>query len=377
MSHEEEPFKLFVSRIPSKWTETLMMEHFEDCAFGAIERVELFTGRKNHRPTNHRRGVGNICYAYKNDGYCDKGNECPFSHNMEDEEEEVCDGDGGETGENHHSGNGLVVFATREGKEAALQQSSLHVSHRIVKLREWSSVEDGRDTQTCYAWSNYNCTHGDDCRFAHTGPGSCVVVGTPYQGRRFQCMSWKGKGSCSKGDACSFIHSDKLKAIKAKAVPHTTASTASSSSSSSSSQKNKGERKEEVQVEVEGDAKGASTAGTSGRGLCSQFKKKGKCRRGDDCPYSHNLAAAAASKRSQRTAGNAVGTKERETPTTTSSSSSRSSSSNPDQISSRFFNSDQHLAQKRRITGAVLVESRKKRLNTVTKFDDDNDDEKE
>ena len=58
------PYKLFVSRIPPKWTEKLMMEHFTHLGFG-VERVELFTGKRedSSRPARSKRGFGNICYA--------------------------------------------------------------------------------------------------------------------------------------------------------------------------------------------------------------------------------------------------------------------------------------------------------------------------
>ena len=83
---------------------------------------------------------------------------------------------------------------------AALAQETVYVSHKSIKFSPWMSTEDGRDTTSCYAWSKFNCTRGDACRFTHDGPGACVKVSESYRGRKFQCMSFQKKGKCSKGE---------------------------------------------------------------------------------------------------------------------------------------------------------------------------------
>ena len=116
--YPEEPWKCFVSRIPSKWTETLFFEHVRDMSFGTVSRVELFYGRKaDARPANTRRGFGNMCYAFKNDGTCEKGDECLFSHDIAAEEVKEAatpakkEGEGeAAEGNGPHAGNGFVAY---------------------------------------------------------------------------------------------------------------------------------------------------------------------------------------------------------------------------------------------------------------------------
>lgn len=146
-------------------------------------------------------------------------------------------------------------------------------------------------------WQRFNCTRGDDCKFAHEGPGACETVGIAYQGRKFQCLSFKSKGKCSKGSACLFLHVAR-------------------------------EKKKSAAV-VAGDESAESQTGHAAAkkvGICSSYKKKGKCRKGDRCPYSHDV---------------------------------------PSKISN-----DTSDKKRKRIDGKELVERRTK-LNTKVLFDDD------
>ena len=304
-----------------------MMEHFGDLGFGEVSRVELFAAAKRDaRPEKTRRGFGNMCYAFKNDGACAKGDDCPFSHDVSEEEEAppkpafgigVSSSAAVEPRE-EHTGNGCVVFHTELGMTKALEQSTIQVSHKSINLRPWSSLEDGRDTTKCYAWSKFNCTHGDNCKFAHTGPGACAKVGDAYKGRKFQCMSWKKSGKCSKGEMCLFLHTDATKAIK----------------------KDKSRADSGDMEAADADASDSETKNKKKKGLCDNLEKKGKCRKGDKCPYSHNIAGIEAGAQSTE-AHEGKGTHQ------------------------------PCLTRKRKITGAFLVQSRKARLNTVTKFDEE------
>jgi hypothetical protein len=230
-------FKVFVSRIPDKWTEKLMMEHFCALGFGEVASVELFTTKKKGRDEFTRRGAGNICFAFKNTGHCDRGDSCVFSHSVESapSSESL-----------PHIGCGLVYFTTIEGMNAALAQGTLHVSHRTVKISASYEPDERADITICYSWSKGQCTRGDQCRFSHDGPGGCMKVGTPFQGRKFHCLSFKTKGKCSKGDKCEFLHVESDKNI-VSAV-------------------------KQVKAPVE-------SADGSVKGVCFTFKKKGKCRK--------------------------------------------------------------------------------------------------
>ena len=74
--------KVYVSRLPPAWTESLLREHFGSC-FGTVSEAEVFTSRSNkHRPNFTKRGVGHACFAFKNEGKCDRGDSCLFSHDL-------------------------------------------------------------------------------------------------------------------------------------------------------------------------------------------------------------------------------------------------------------------------------------------------------
>lgn len=270
MSYEEEEtkqpeWKVFVSRIPAKWTKELMLEHFKSMEFGEVLDVEIFTGARE-RPKATMRGAGNLCFAFKNNGFCPKGDECLFSHQMEEFVEETDDSN------KQHLGSGCVYFATEEGMKNALDQSTLHLSRRLVKISPFQSADEGRDCVTCYAWQRFNCTHGDECKFSHDGPGACEKVGVKYQGRKFQCLSFKKTGKCSKGDYCTFIHSFSGKKNKAN-----------SEAGEDEKQEQPGEKRKLDE---------ASDGASKKKGICDSFKKKGKCRKGDRCPYSHDIQSS-------------------------------------------------------------------------------------
>ena len=75
--------------------------------FGDVHSAEIFTKRKTRKDIT-RRGAGNICYAWKNEGKCDKGSACLFSHSsIPDDNEE-------EQGENS-LGSGCVFFNSETG----------------------------------------------------------------------------------------------------------------------------------------------------------------------------------------------------------------------------------------------------------------------
>ena len=242
--------KVYVSRLPPAWTESLLREHFGSC-FGTVSEAEVFTSRSNkHRPNFTKRGVGHACFAFKNEGKCDRGDSCLFSHDLSTgEEEPQQDEEDGVEGQ--RTGSGSVTFERQEDAQKAIEQGSIHASKKTIRISSFQSREDGRDENACYAWSKGNCVHGDNCRFSHEGEGSLAKQSDPYHGRKFQCLSWKTKGKCSKGDKCSFLHTD-------------------------------GGNKEK---------KTKTTRETKGVGICDNFRKKGKCRKGEKCKYSHDLDA--------------------------------------------------------------------------------------
>ena len=166
-----------------------------------------------------------------------------------------------------------------------------------------------------------------------------MKVGEKYQGRKWHCMSWKKKGKCSKGEYCNFIHDQAMKGN----------GSGSSSSSSSSSGGGGGDDVDDVDAEGGSSSSGGGGGGSGNskpKGICNTFKKKGKCRKGDKCPYSHDLP---------------------------NHNNNNNNNNNSSSSSSGQWGVDEWTKEggkKRKITGAVLVDARRARLNTVTKFED-------
>ena len=249
---DDEQLRVFVSRIPAKWTAELMTEHFQTLGMDATG-AEIFTSKRAAKVPS-KRGAGNLCYQWKNEGRCDHGDGCRFAHS-------TTAGAGGEDEGGAMLSSGAVWFASAAGVEAALALGTMHVGHRTVKISPFCATDDGRDTTACYAFARFCCSRGDDCRFSHQGPGGCVVVGEPRQGRKFQCLSWKSKGKCSKGDACLFLHAARGGGEGGGGGEHAAAS---------------------------------KPKKAGGAGACRNWAKWGKCKRGEDCPFlaSHGPAVA-------------------------------------------------------------------------------------
>jgi RNA recognition motif-containing protein len=182
---ESEGFKVFVSRLPSEWTEQHLQQHFEAC-FGPILSVSIASHDTNPRGKQS-------------------------------------------------SGFGFIVFESYESQQSALAQMVVHAKKKTIQIRPHRNQEEdeeggegGGDDQICYMWRRHGCVRGDDCKFLHEGEGGCIQVSAPGEGKK-KCLSFKSKGKCSKGDACPFLH-----VSKTNALPIETKVSASSSTSSSS-----------------------------------------------------------------------------------------------------------------------------------------------
>jgi RNA recognition motif-containing protein len=147
---QSEKFEVFVSRLPTAWSEEQLRQHFEAC-FGNVLSVTIKTDDTSNKSL----------------------------------------------------GYGFVVFSSQASQEAALEQQSIHAKKRIIQIRP---IGYGQDTNVCYLWQRHQCVRGDNCKFLHEGDGGCLLVSAPGEGKRKKCISFKSKGKCSKGDACPFLH---------------------------------------------------------------------------------------------------------------------------------------------------------------------------
>ena len=175
-------------------------------------------------------------------------------------------------------GFGYVVFSTEEARTAALNQGSIHAKKRNIKISavERSSVEEdsAASSVVCYLWQRFQCVKGESCKFKHECPGKCIEVSLPGEGKTKKCLSFKSKGKCSKGEACPFLH------IFTKSseglAPKSTAAVVPS-----------------VPAGVGAVDSAAAPAPSHEKGICNKFRR-GKCRKGDACIFAHVTAIPAA-----------------------------------------------------------------------------------
>lgn len=189
-------FKVYVSRLPEKWNNELLVEHFQSCFGKVVEGTVIW----------------------------DKENDCS-------------------------RGFGYVTFENQSSRDAAIAQGSIHAKRKIIQIKPVSREQilgRGRDNGICYLWAKNACVKGDLCKFLHEGPGSCISVSAPGQGKR-KCLSFKTKGKCGKGDQCPFRH----------------------------------ERNQDPIVE--------KSKSIDKIKICHKFKK-GKCKHGDSCLFSHDIS---------------------------------------------------------------------------------------
>jgi len=265
---EKTEFKVFVSRIPPQWGTPKIKEHFT-LLFGEVVSVDIFGPGKEEKAEIRKENRKTMCYAFLK-GECTRGEWCEFSH-------EVTSGGAG-----HGKGagqKGVIYFRTQQSVDRALSKGTIHISSRNLRILAYQSTEDGRDTSTCYAWANFNCTRGTECIFAHDGPGGCVKVSAPGEGRAFvgrPCLSFKTKGKCSKGDTCTFQHISREKASIVNT--HTVFE--------------KDDAKADAGDETTRVSKPKEPAKPSAAGICDNFRKTGRCRKGDRCKYEHPASFA-------------------------------------------------------------------------------------
>mmetsp|Transcript_9310 Transcript_9310/g.13216 ORF Transcript_9310/g.13216 Transcript_9310/m.13216 type:complete len:526 (+) Transcript_9310:61-1638(+) len=182
-----------------------------------------------------------------------------------------------------HKGFGYVSMISEEKRDKILEIGFLrtnlgrkkHIIYicpidRINQTRDEGIGENNRfgnkNPGICFLWSKFRCPYGNACKFSHTGEGGCInnVIshGTEAQGekKKQKCFSFKSKGKCKLGTNCPFSHDIK------KACDF---------------------RNENDNDEV----KSCNTTNIDLKSTrekdCINWKTKGKCRKGDKCPYRH------------------------------------------------------------------------------------------
>ena len=264
----DEENKIHISRVPTKFCEDIVKRILQDkLGENTVQLVELIY------PRDDSEGAGGEI-KYGNEG----GEETTLINNNKNEGD-----DEGDAANKEHRGFGFVSFSSRAVMEKALELETIKGGRKATSkklhtlyLRPYhgATTTNGNDDNDdpknlCYLWLKNRCPYGDDCKFVHAGPGGCIIIGSDKKNdkkKRGKCFAFK-KGKCTKGDDCPFSHDFEPKLSKKASKTRT-----------SNDESDDNQRKDILKSEKD----------------CINWKTKGKCRKGDKCPYRHDKAVQTA-----------------------------------------------------------------------------------
>jgi len=191
----------------------------------------------------------------------------PTEVHLVESKEEGNKEEGNKEGEDEgHLGYGYVTFGNEEDRSLVLSRGTVKAGKKhtiIFRPISRTSGPTSSGDNICYLYQRFVCPHGSNCKFLHVGEGGCIVKGDGVK----KCFDWVRKGKCSKGDACKFRHDSDTRGSKKK-------------------MKRTIEEEGEEQG-MEGGSKKKNKISDSEKD-CINWKTKGKCRKGDKCPYKHS-----------------------------------------------------------------------------------------
>lgn len=175
-----------------------------------------------------------------------------------------------------HRGFGFVTFSSKNvsqeaikcgtvrgsAKEASKRKHTLYIQQVVRdEIDESNTPSDSMTGKNiCFLWKKFRCPYGNDCKFVHDGEGGCATnEGIEKKAKVQKCFSFKKRGHCKLGEKCPFSHETGKK--DSSAMEGTEAS-----------------EKEKVKVQIRDNAAKD----------CISWKSKGKCRKGEKCPYKHD-----------------------------------------------------------------------------------------
>lgn len=200
--------KVFVSRIPSAFDEAAVQRLLESkLGEGSVTRVAL-------------------AYPQEEDNTQDKAKD--------------------------HRGFAFCTLDSHERQQEALELGTVRGGLKETSTKKHTLYlrpivrNDTEQQGICFLWANHRCPHGDKCKFAHVGEGSCLdttSASTLEKKKRKKCFNYK-KNKC-KDPACPFSHDFQ---VSFKDIPQ--------------------------RPNYEKD--------------CLTWKNKGKCNKKETCPYRHD-----------------------------------------------------------------------------------------
>ena len=234
LHQENDITSVFISRVPLTWKDDDLAKHFED-AFGKVTEAHV----NMFRDSEDSRGFGFVTFESESSKAAALESLVLKGKLSKDEVTEY---------------NSKVAQENSEENEAEQTERPKVPIHRTFSIkiieidRENNTLGRGRDTEgICHLFQRGICPRTDDeCKFRHLGEGGTSIPGTgksrkkcfafmknkcqagkscPFlhidtqskeEGKQEkQCLTWKKKGKCSKGEGCKYAH-DQVVAEKLK-----------------------------------------------------------------------------------------------------------------------------------------------------------------
>ncbi|KAL3786947.1 hypothetical protein ACHAWO_013786 [Cyclotella atomus] len=198
------------------------------------------------------------------------GSDCIVDVSLVSVKEEETNKDGsGKDEKKEHRGFGFVTFSSKStckmaiecgtvrgsAKENSKRKHTLYIQQVVRDEHDSESNAVGKDV--CFLWKKYRCPYGDECKFFHEGPGGCANDAVEKQ-KVQKCFSFKKRGKCKLGDECPYSHDVG------------------------------GGKNENVDLTSAAGEETKKPSNDKSAKDCINWKTKGKCRKGDKCPYGHD-----------------------------------------------------------------------------------------
>jgi RNA recognition motif-containing protein len=296
-------FKVHISRVPTKFTEDIVKRILltkMDCSENCIVSVELVYPRNDPHKNDDDTPAFDAEKGGTNDD--DASPAKVTSWKREDYRKTIPDDNTGDDSPiKEHRGFGFVTFSSHELMEGALNLQTIKGGRKVTSKKQHTiyirpyvvvensptsrtrpnddsrssiAVRDGHDV--CYLWSLHRCPYGDGCKFRHVGEGGCIAKTGQRDGtndeegptkKKGKCFAYK-KGKCSKGDECPFSHDFEPSTATNEKTTRSERTGEAVTCTIATTIKN-------FPIQIVKD--------------CINWKSKGVCKKGDKCPYRHDL----------------------------------------------------------------------------------------